>query len=32
MISYADKGHTVSERTILPLAVMYIDRTFTVLT
>jgi predicted DNA-binding transcriptional regulator YafY len=30
-IKYADKGHTVSERTILPLAVMYTDRTLTVL-
>jgi predicted DNA-binding transcriptional regulator YafY len=30
-ISYADKGHAVSERTILPLAVMYTDRTLTVL-
>ena len=30
-ISYADKGKIVSERTILPLAVMYTDRTLTVL-
>ena len=30
-IRYADKGHVVSERTILPLAVMYADRTLTVL-
>jgi predicted DNA-binding transcriptional regulator YafY len=30
-ISYADKGHVVSERTILPLAIMYTDRTLTVL-
>jgi predicted DNA-binding transcriptional regulator YafY len=30
-IKYADKGHAVSERTILPLAVMYTDRTLTVL-
>lgn len=30
-ITYADKGHAVSERTILPLAVMYTDRTLTVL-
>jgi predicted DNA-binding transcriptional regulator YafY len=30
-ISYADKGHTVTERTILPLAVMYTERTLTVL-
>ena len=30
-ISYADKGHAVSERTILPLAIMYTDRTLTVL-
>jgi predicted DNA-binding transcriptional regulator YafY len=30
-ITYADQGHTVSERTILPLAVMYTDRTLTVL-
>ena len=30
-IRYADKGHAVSERTILPLAVMYTDRTLTVL-
>jgi predicted DNA-binding transcriptional regulator YafY len=30
-ISYADKGHIISERTILPLAVMYTDRTLTVL-
>jgi predicted DNA-binding transcriptional regulator YafY len=30
-ICYADKGHAVSERTILPLAVMYTDRTLTVL-
>jgi predicted DNA-binding transcriptional regulator YafY len=31
LISYADKGHAISERTILPLAVMYTDRTLTVL-
>lgn len=30
-IRYADKGHAVSERTILPLAVMYTDHTLTVL-
>ncbi len=30
-IKYADKGHSVSERTILPLAIMYTDRTLTVL-
>jgi predicted DNA-binding transcriptional regulator YafY len=30
-IRYADKGHVVSERTILPLALMYTDRTLTVL-
>jgi predicted DNA-binding transcriptional regulator YafY len=30
-ISYADKGHAVSERKILPLAIMYTDRTLTVL-
>jgi predicted DNA-binding transcriptional regulator YafY len=30
-IKYADKGHAVSERTILPLAIMYTDRTLTVL-
>jgi predicted DNA-binding transcriptional regulator YafY len=30
-ISYADRGHAVSARTILPLAVMYTDRTLTVL-
>jgi predicted DNA-binding transcriptional regulator YafY len=30
-IEYADKGHSVSERTILPLAVMYTDHTLTVL-
>lgn len=30
-IRYADKGHSVTERTILPLAVMYTDRTLTVL-
>jgi predicted DNA-binding transcriptional regulator YafY len=30
-ISYADKGHTVSVRTILPLAIMYTDKTLTVL-
>ena len=30
-IRYADQGHVVSERTILPLAVMYTDRTLTVL-
>jgi predicted DNA-binding transcriptional regulator YafY len=30
-ISYADKGHTVTERTILPLALMYTERTLTVL-
>ena len=30
-INYADKGHTVSKRTILPLAVMYTDRTLTIL-
>jgi predicted DNA-binding transcriptional regulator YafY len=30
-IRYADKGHAVSERTILPLAIVYTDRTLTVL-
>lgn len=30
-IRYVDKGDAVSERTILPLAVMYTDRTLTVL-
>jgi predicted DNA-binding transcriptional regulator YafY len=30
-IGYADKGDAVSERTILPLAVMYTDKTLTVL-
>jgi predicted DNA-binding transcriptional regulator YafY len=30
-IRYADKGHLVSERTILPLCVMHTDRTLTVL-
>jgi predicted DNA-binding transcriptional regulator YafY len=30
-IGYADKGRTASMRTILPLAVMYTDRTLTVL-
>lgn len=30
-IRYADKGGTESERTILPLAMMYTDRTLTVL-
>ncbi|WP_132251669.1 helix-turn-helix transcriptional regulator [Methylobacterium segetis] len=30
-IRYADKGRAVSERTILPLAVMYTNRTLTVL-
>lgn len=30
-ISYADKGHAVTERTILPLAVVYTDRTLTAL-
>jgi predicted DNA-binding transcriptional regulator YafY len=30
-ITYADKGHAISERTILPLAVMYTERTLTVL-
>jgi predicted DNA-binding transcriptional regulator YafY len=30
-IRYADKGHAVSERTILPLCVMYTDHTLTVL-
>lgn len=30
-LRYADKGHAVTERTILPLAVMYTDRTLTVL-
>jgi predicted DNA-binding transcriptional regulator YafY len=30
-IRYADKGHIVSERTILPLCVMHSDRTLTVL-
>ena len=30
-IRYADKGHVVTERTILPLAVMYTDRVLTVL-
>ena len=30
-IRYADQGHVVSERTILPLALMYTDRTLTVL-
>ena len=30
-IRYADKGHSVTERTILPLAVMYTDRALTVL-
>lgn len=30
-IRYADKGHSVTERAILPLAVMYTDRTLTVL-
>ncbi|WMT92931.1 YafY family protein [Pelagibacterium sp. H642] len=30
-IRYADKDHAVTERTILPLAVMYTDRTLTVL-
>jgi predicted DNA-binding transcriptional regulator YafY len=30
-ISYADRGHAISTRTILPLAVMYTDRTLTVL-
>lgn len=30
-IRYADKGHALTERTILPLAVMYTDRTLTVL-
>lgn len=30
-IRYADKGHSVTERTVLPLAVMYTDRTLTVL-
>jgi predicted DNA-binding transcriptional regulator YafY len=30
-ISYADKGYAFSTRTILPLAVMYTDRTLTVL-
>jgi predicted DNA-binding transcriptional regulator YafY len=30
-ICYADRGHTVSERTILPLCVMHTDRTLTVL-
>ena len=30
-IRYADKGHQASERTILPLSVMYTDRTLTIL-
>jgi predicted DNA-binding transcriptional regulator YafY len=30
-IRYADKGHAVTERTILPLAVVYSERTLTVL-
>jgi predicted DNA-binding transcriptional regulator YafY len=30
-IRYADQGHAVSERTILPLCVMYTDHTLTVL-
>lgn len=30
-IRYADKGHAVTERTILPLAIVYADRTLTVL-
>ena len=30
-IRYADKGHAVSERTILPLAMVYTDRALTVL-
>jgi predicted DNA-binding transcriptional regulator YafY len=30
-ISYADKGNAITERTILPLAVIYTDRTLTVL-
>lgn len=30
-IRYADQGHAVTERTILPLAVVYTDRTLTVL-
>jgi predicted DNA-binding transcriptional regulator YafY len=30
-IRYADKGHAVTERTILPLAIVYTDRTLTVL-
>lgn len=30
-IHYADEGHAASERTILPLALMYTDRTLTVL-
>jgi predicted DNA-binding transcriptional regulator YafY len=31
VIRYADKGHTVTERTILPLAIIYTDRVLTVL-
>ncbi|WP_299750969.1 YafY family protein [Devosia sp.] len=31
VIRYADKGHAVTERTILPLAIVYTDRTLTVL-
>ena len=31
LISYTDKGNTVSQRTILPLAVIYTDRALTVL-
>lgn len=30
-IRYADRGHAVTERTILPLAIVYTDRTLTVL-
>ena len=30
-IRYADRGHAFSDRTILPLAVMYTDRALTVL-
>ncbi|MDB5537047.1 MAG: Transcriptional regulator, DeoR family [Devosia sp.] len=31
VIRYADKGHAVTERTILPLAIVYTDRVLTVL-
>lgn len=31
LIRYADKGHAVTERTILPLAIVYTDRVLTVL-